>query len=167
MSSVSKRKRSIMIIDDEIGIGETLQEHLSEEFERVEYYFDPIEAQNALVSREFSLILSDINMPKLIGPELIRFVRAQGILAPVIFLTGFANKENVLSAIRLGVSDVLEKPFDIGDLFKSIDRVFEIEKRKTQLILDNYHQESNLATLNKQKKMLGLLQAVNEKKKVG
>lgn len=167
MSSVSKRKKSIMIIDDEVGIGESLMEHLSEHYERVEYFFDPTEAQKALVDRDFSLILSDINMPKLLGPDLIRFVRAQGILAPVIFLTGFANKENILSAIRLGVSDVLEKPFDMDELFKSIDRVFEIEKRKIQLILDNYASENPTGDLKKQKKMLGLLQVVNDKKKIG
>lgn len=165
MSTEMKRNRSIMIIDDEVGIGETIAEHLKDIYEKVDFYSDPVEAQKALMWQEYSLILSDINMPKLLGPDLIRFVRAEGILSPVIFLTGFANKENVLAALRLGVADIIEKPFGFEELTKSMERIFEIEKRKVQLILDSHSREIAGGKFDKQRKMLGLLQVVQEKKK--
>lgn len=157
---------SILIIDDETEIGEILVDLLSPEYEKVVFANHPQKAKELLTKESFSIIMSDVNMPELKGPDLIRLLRASGNLTPVVFLTGAASKDTVLTAIRLGVSDVLEKPFDAEELIKSLDRVLEIDKRRTQLILDKHNNKKPEDT-ERQQKMLGLLHVANEKKKVG
>lgn len=167
MTEIPKLNRRILVIDDEIDMGETICSHLKEKYEEVEFFSDPNLAKKALLSQSYSIILSDVNMPQLLGPELVRFFRSQGILSPVIFLTGYANKENILAALRLGVADVLEKPFPLGDLEHSIERVLEMEKRKAQLVLDMADESTTPEKILQKKKMLGLFHLAADKRRIG
>ena len=160
---MSSEKR-ILIIDDEPEIGEILLEMLKPHYPHTFFMSDAKKARERLLSEQFSLIISDISMPGLPGPELIRVLRADGNWTLVIFLTGHASKENVLSALRLGVSDVLEKPFDEEVLIHTIERIFEIEKRKNRLILESSSHEMKKEDIDKKNKMLGLLHLANERK---
>ena len=161
-----KTEKSILIIDDELELGEIILEILSPHYPTVEFQSSADIALEQVKKNDYDLILTDVNMPNLQGPELIRFTRAAGKLTPVLFVTAYADKDMVLTALRLGASDVIEKPFDPDNLIKSIDRTFEIERRRTQLILDKYHIENKEGSeLNKQKKMLGLLLVSGDKKK--
>ena len=99
-------------------------------------------------------------MPGLPGDQFVRKLRASGDLTPVVFLTANATKELILTALRLGVSDVFEKPFDSDFLVNSLDRVLEIERRRLS-IATNKSKENQ----NSEKKMLGILQVVSESKK--
>src|SRR5690606_16298020 len=56
--------------------------------------------------------LTDVNMPKLSGLELLARARAAGLVTPFIFLTGYGDKEKAVKALRLGAMDFLEKPWD-------------------------------------------------------
>lgn len=160
-----KRQKSILILDDETMIGSILVELLAPIYEEVVFRSSAVEARCLVLERPFSLILSDVQMPQLPGPDFVGFVRSQGRIEPIIFLTGNATREVLFSAIRLGVADVIEKPFDQDNLVATIDRVFEIDKRKQALYKSSQSQteaEKNDAT--KQKKMIGLLQLVGFKK---
>jgi DNA-binding NtrC family response regulator len=157
----------ILVIDDEIDICESIRDILKEEFPLVDIISNSTEAIQALKDASYSLILSDVAMPQLPGPELIRLVRSQGNLVPVIFISAYISKEVALTALRLGVADVVEKPFKIEHLMEAVKRVLEIDRRKTQFIIDNATKNSSQENLDKQRKMLGLLHVVNEKKKTG
>ncbi len=156
--------KKILVIDDEPEIAEILCDLLITHYPLVESMTDSNQARERLEKESFSLIISDINMPGLPGPELIRFLRARGDWTLVMFLTGNATKENVLSALRLGVVDVLEKPFDEDVLLQTIQRIFEIEKRKNGLVLEQAGKELSKEQLEQKNKMLGLLHLANEKK---
>jgi len=155
---------SILVIDDEIEMGEILVEILSEKYDKVRYISSPDEAKKALVEHEYSLILSDVNMPQIQGPELMKSLRSQGFLTPVMFLTGAATKENAMTVLRLGASDLIEKPFDTNELLQSIERALELERRRSKLYIDLANREVSKETIDKQKKMIGLLHVVNSKK---
>jgi FixJ family two-component response regulator len=103
-------------------------------------------------------------MPQIQGPELMRSLRSQGFLTPVMFLTGAATKEMAMTALRLGAADLIEKPFKTDELLQSIERVLELEKRKAKLYLDFANREVSKENIDKQKKMIGLLHVVNSKK---
>lgn len=159
-----KRKKSILIFDDEQMVGEMISELLSPLYEEVIYTDSAQTARELIQKRSFSLIISDVHMPQLPGPDFVRLVRAQGRLDPIIFLTGNSSKELVLTALRLGVSDVIDKPFDPDQFYKSIESVFEIEKRRNQYYQDQLKTDISPLDLERQKKMLGLLHVVSEKK---
>lgn len=160
-------QKKILIIDDEPELAEIVLLSLQDYYPNAVSVTDIGKARELLVDHSFSLILSDVMMPGLSGPELIKSLRIAGDWTPVMFLTGNGSKETVLSALRLGVSDVLEKPFDSDELLKSVQRVLEIERRRNQLIADRTRAEISKENIEKQGKMLGLLHVVNEKKKVG
>lgn len=154
---------TLLIIDDEKDIGEILSELFSETFEQVKYFDNVTEALGFLKTQSVSAILSDISMAKLSGYDMVVKLRSEGDLTPVIFLTGYASKELILSALRLGVSDVLDKPIDPETLIQTVDRVLEIEKRQ-RLFYQKAASDDDAAAL-KEKKILGLLQVVNDSKK--
>jgi DNA-binding NtrC family response regulator len=155
-----KKYGTILIVDDEKEIGEILIDIFANTFEKVVYCDSAQEALSVVQATPLSVILTDYSMPGLSGNDFIIKLRALGHLTPVVFLTGHASKELAISALRLGVSDVIEKPFDSTSLLESIDRVLEIEKRKNNI----YKDQSNPSV--QQKKMVGLLQVVNQSKKV-
>jgi CheY-like chemotaxis protein len=62
------------------------------------------------------LIVTDLRMPNLNGLEFVAEVRKHDENVPVIFVSGFANRENIIEFVKLGVSDFLDKPIDKGRL---------------------------------------------------
>lgn len=159
-----KRQKSILIFDDEPSVGEMIVDMLSPIYEEVIFTDDAHKARELVQKRSFSLIISDVSMPQLPGPDFVRLVRALGRLDPIMFLTGNSTKELALSALRLGVADVVDKPFDPEQFQKSIEHIFEIEKRRDQFYQDKVKSGVSVVELERQKKMLGLLHVVSEKK---
>ena len=157
-----KRQKSILIVEDEPGIGEIIKELLDPIYEEVFYAPSATEAQELVRKQPFSLILSDIMMPGIPGDEFVAFLRSLGRIEPVIFITGNATREILFSAVRLGVSDVVEKPFEDSVLLQSIDRTLEIDKRRLALY-ENIFTGSNTKS-ETQKKMIDLIHVANSKK---
>lgn len=68
----------------------------------------------------FDCLVLDIRMPGVSGPELHAILRAHGSLLPVIFLSGYCDVRMSVEAIKLGATDVLEKPADADLLLQAI-----------------------------------------------
>ena len=60
----------------------------------------------------YDVVITDWNMPRKTGLEVIEGIRGQGSKVPILMVTTEAEKRNVLTAIAAGVSDYLVKPFD-------------------------------------------------------
>ncbi|SPF38209.1 Chemotaxis protein CheY [Syntrophobacter sp. SbD1] len=87
---------------------------------------DGTEAMAALAKWEIGLIISDWNMPKADGLELLRHVRGHDRLRDIPFLmvTGLTEKENVIAAVEAGVSNYIIKPFTPETLEMKIRAIF-------------------------------------------
>lgn len=156
-----EHKLKILLVDDEADLLEVIAERCVEHFDVVLTALNGIEALEVCKQEKVSIVLSDINMPGMKGDEFLRQLRAMGDMTPVVFLTGHGNKEIVLSALRLGGADVIDKPFRFEELIDTLNRVIEIEKRKDQL-----HELKSVDDESKKRKMIGLLQVANERKKI-
>ena len=62
------------------------------------------------------LFVSDLRMPKMTGVELLHEVRQHTPDIPFIIITGYANVDDAINALRLGASDFIKKPFDMDEL---------------------------------------------------
>jgi two-component system, chemotaxis family, chemotaxis protein CheY len=71
----------------------------------------------------FDLILTDWNMPRMNGLELVQNIRAAGHKLPIMMVTTETEKEQVIKAIQAGVNDYLVKPFDQDMLTLKLERV--------------------------------------------
>ncbi len=83
---------------------------------------DGEEALQVFGQEQFDLVLTDWNMPKKTGLELIRDIRQSNTTVPIIMITTEAEKTRVLEAVQAGVSDYLVKPFDAETLRAKLEK---------------------------------------------
>lgn len=85
---------------------------------------DGVEALEVFKDGEgFDLVLTDWNMPRMNGLELVQAIRAAGHKLPIMMVTTETEKEQVVKAIQAGVNDYLVKPFDQDMLTMKLERV--------------------------------------------
>ncbi len=80
-------------------------------------------ALEKLLGEEFQLLLTDINMPKMDGYELIKNVQEQGIVIPIIIISTEDEYKSKLSGVEIGDGIHLVKPTDPEKLVKTIKRL--------------------------------------------
>ncbi len=83
---------------------------------------DGDEALAEFARQEIGLVLTDWNMPKKSGLEVIQGIRATGSTVPIIMITTESEKARVFSAIEAGVTDYLIKPFDAETLRGKVEK---------------------------------------------
>ncbi|MBU0682231.1 MAG: response regulator [Proteobacteria bacterium] len=83
-------------------------------------------AVEVLKNQKVDMIISDWNMPKMTGLELLKHVRADATLAntPFIMVTAEAQQDNIILAVKAKVSQYIVKPFTAETLGEKIDKVF-------------------------------------------
>jgi two-component system chemotaxis response regulator CheY len=77
---------------------------------------DGSDALELFNQQQFEVVLTDWNMPRMTGIELLKAIRGAGSTVPVILITTEAEKGRVLEAVQAGVSDYLVKPFETEGL---------------------------------------------------
>lgn len=75
------------------------------------------------------LLLTDIQMPRLTGLELLERLRQQGIELPVVGITGFGDKELVVELLRRGCGEYLDKPFTPEEVVNRVAQVLARERK--------------------------------------
>lgn len=73
------------------------------------------------------LVISDWNMPKMTGIDLLRAVRADASLKdlPVLMVTAESKQENIVEAVQAGVSNYIIKPFNAQTLEEKLNKIFK------------------------------------------
>lgn len=115
----------LLIVEDEEEILDLLLTILSDLRVSVDGVARPVrltaarngkEALDLISTNWYDAILSDIQMPVMDGLDLLANLRGLGKEIPLVFLTGFGDKEHAVRALRLGCFDFLDKPFDVERL---------------------------------------------------
>jgi two-component system response regulator FlrC len=119
--------KSVLIVDDEIDMALAIKESLKRCGFKPTVYNNPEDALSGLNLADFSLIITDMKMPKMNGIEFLQEIRRKGIFVPVIVITGFGTVENAVDAMKLGATDYIMKPFSFDSLRRVIDRILPSE----------------------------------------
>lgn len=158
-ASDSNKKKRIVIIDDNTDLLETLVEFLELKFEVKSF----TGAQAALdffgTDHNIDLIVCDYTMPMMSGAEFLKRLRKNGLLMPIIFLTGNVSLDLAREALRLGAMDILDKPLNPLALRDIIDRGLILEQAR-----EDYYSEKAAGRATKKNKMLGIMIAGNSEK---
>src|SRR5689334_13860904 len=104
---------SILIVDDERGIRETLRAVMEDEGFVADAVSTGEECLKALGRRAYGCILLDVWLPGIDGLETLRQLRAAGSDAAVVIISGHGNIETAVRATKLGAFDFIEKPLSI------------------------------------------------------
>ncbi len=122
---------NILIVDDDQDICEYMKTMLEATGYSVSTLSDPTLAVDRLRNEEFHLLIIDLMMPKMDGIELIQKIRKIDSDVAIVVFTGYASVETAVEALKLEVSDYVQKPFEIDD-FR--EKIAEILKRKGLLL---------------------------------
>ena len=143
LSKVRPRRhkaRRILIVDDEKAVREILSEGLA----GYGYTSLPVisaeEAMRVLEEQEFSLVLCDINMPGMSGLQFLEQIQHTHENLDVIMVTGISDVEVAMQAMRRGAGEYLMKPFNLEEVWITIERTLE----KRRLIQENQEYRERL-----------------------
>lgn len=109
-------KISILIVDDEDSVRDSLYNWFIEDGYQVECAEDARKALTVLESFEFDIILADIKMPGMDGLEMLKRIKSLRKDSIVIMMTAFATVDTAVQALKDGAFDYVTKPFDPDDL---------------------------------------------------
>src|SRR3970040_1707944 len=115
-------KGSILIVDDEEAIRESLETLLELEGYGVTLAEDARAGLDALGHAAFDLVLLDLNLPDRSGLEVVEEIRQTDKETPVILLTAYGSVENAVAAIKRGANDFFTKPWNNDKLLIELDR---------------------------------------------
>lgn len=110
------KKISILIVDDEDSVRDSLYNWFIEDGYRVECAEDAKKALSMLESDHFDIILADIKMPGMDGLEMLKRIKTLKKESIVIMMTAFATVDTAVQALKDGAFDYVTKPFDPDDL---------------------------------------------------
>lgn len=116
----------ILIVDDFATMRRILKNILKQlGFTNITEADDGTTALETLKSGQFDLIISDWNMPKMTGIELLKTVRADETYKEIPFLmvTAEAQKQNVIEAVQAGVSNYVVKPFTAESISEKLEKI--------------------------------------------
>lgn len=131
----------ILVVDDEKNLRLVVQKELERIGHEVEVAMNGEDAWTLLEDRDFDVMLSDINMPKLDGMALLRRMSENMQDPPeVIMLTGQATVETAIEAMKLGAYDYLTKPYRINELTMLVSQAAE----KHELKADNLRMKAQI-----------------------
>jgi DNA-binding NtrC family response regulator len=106
----------IIFVDDDPNAGELMLRFSEEASYSCTVFRLPKMALEHFEKEGADLIVSDLRMPKMTGVELLQAVREHTPDIPFIIITGYANVDDAIEALRLGASDFIKKPFDMDEL---------------------------------------------------
>jgi len=124
---------AILVVDDEKGPRESLRMILRPAYQ-VFCARDGLEALEILRTRAIDLVTLDLNMPGIQGEEMMRTIRREFPNVELIVITGYGTLENAAEAVRYGVSDYLQKPFDVVQVSASVYRALSRRRGRSRLV---------------------------------
>jgi two-component system response regulator HydG len=132
----AQRPRLFVVDDDRAILGLIERIAVAEGFD-VEATEDSSSALVQLLSRPADVVLLDVRMPGVSGLDALRSIRAMNSRSKIVLMTGFGSIEHAVEAVKLGATDYLTKPFDVGRLRQVLrDMRDEAASRRAVLALE-------------------------------
>ena len=113
---------TILFVDDDPKAGELMLRFSAGADYDCEVFRDPAAALEHFLHRGAAMIITDLRMPGLSGIELLARVREHDNDVPVVIVTGYADVESAIEALRLGATDFIKKPFDMDEMRVLVER---------------------------------------------
>ncbi len=117
--------KSILIVEDDITYGMMLKTWLTKKGFEVSTASSILRARKQIESHPADLILSDLRLPDEDGIDLLKWMKEQGMNIPLIMMTGYADIQSAVQAMKLGASDYIAKPVNPEELLKKISEALQ------------------------------------------
>lgn len=164
----------ILIIEDDIQLNTTITNFLRYKGCQTTSVEDGEEALEYIDKNFYDLYIIDINIPKVSGLEVLKYIRQKDLITPVIIITASLELVNLKTAYKNGCDEYIKKPFYLEELEIKIDKIC-VSNYKNEIIniSDNISYDTSLEELiingevkrlrKKEKRLLTiLLQNINK-----
>ncbi len=138
----------VHLIDDDEGIRTSLGFLLEMNDLPARTYASALEFLAVADSLDGGCIVTDVRMPEMNGLELVRKLKERGIRLPVVVITGHGDVPLAVEAMRAGVIDFIEKPFDDDVLLRSIRMALDSKAESDAHAEERQRFEQMLSTLS-------------------
>ena len=135
----------ILVVDDERNIRNNLGMVLEAEGYKVDTASNGDDALLRVKEGLYDIVFADIQMPKMDGLELLRYLRGLRPKMPVVMLTAYGTARRAVEAMKLGAVDFLEKPFDPKSIKLLCQEILERQRIGTSGTVDDLLHLAELA----------------------
>ena len=122
-------KKRVLVIDDEQIVVDSVRKILTAEDYEVDVSLQGKTGIEMAVDTPYDIVLTDIRMPDIGGLIVLRDIKRKKPALPVLIITGYASVKSAVSAMKLGASDYIEKPFSPAELADAV--LAAIDRMKT------------------------------------
>jgi two-component system response regulator HydG len=140
---VSSLTKKILVVDDEIGIRQSLKKILEKEGFDVVTASNGDEAFKLIRGSDIDLLISDIRMAGMDGLELLKVCKSISPYTEVIMITGYASVDTAVDSMKQGAYDYITKPFKKADILKAVQKAIE----KQVLTMDNVKMKERIEAI--------------------
>jgi two-component system, OmpR family, response regulator len=144
----------ILLAEDDQVLADGLLRSLRGGGYAVDHVASGSDADTALTSHEFDLLILDLGLPKMSGLEVLKRLRARGSALPVLILTAADSVEQRVRGLDLGADDFMAKPFDLAELEARVRALVRRSMGGSSSLLKHgplvYDQVGRVAVLNDQ-----------------
>lgn len=128
--------RKILLVEDDLSLGETLTERLSKEYQVL--WAQSVQAARDILVRENSLdlVILDLGLPDGTGFDVAEAIHTQNQKPLFIFLTAQADAEARLKGFELGAEEFIPKPFHLKELLIRVKHVLELHAPHPEVVVD-------------------------------
>ena len=123
----------ILLLEDETILKESIEEFLQAKYYNVDSYENSDEAFDAIFSKEYDLLLLDVNVPgEWDGFSLRKELTLENKNIPTIFVTSMSSSDAMLQGYAHGCCDYIKKPFDLIELYLRVQHALKSNCFNTQ-----------------------------------
>jgi heavy metal response regulator len=125
----------ILLVEDEVKVASFIKKGLEEEYYSVDVALDGKEGIKLALSEEYDLMILDIMLPFKDGISILKDVRAEHILSPILILTAKDNISDKVTGLDSGADDYLAKPFSFDELLARVRALLRRNSTEKNLVL--------------------------------
>ena len=113
----------ILIVDDDVDMAEACRKIFRKAGIESDAVYGAQQALDALAREpRYTLVLTDLRMPRIDGTELLQRIKKDHPQIDVIMMTGYGTIQNAIQAMKIGATDYITKPFDKEELLRAVTR---------------------------------------------
>src|SRR3989338_6388842 len=139
---MTTQKAKILVVDDEESLREFLEIMLKRDGYEVETAANGELALNLLKKKSFDIVITELQMPKVHGMEVLAKAKDMDPQLVVMVITAFGSTESAVEAMKLGAYDYITKPFKIDEIKLIVKKALE----KRMLARENIYLKKELET---------------------
>ena len=127
-------EEKILIVEDDVDMAEACRRIFRKAGLEADAVYGAQEGLDLLAKDpSYSIVLTDLRMPRMDGTELLQRIKKDYPQIDVIMMTAYGTIQNAIQAMKIGATDYITKPFDKQELLKAVDQILEARRLKGEI----------------------------------